>query len=146
MKTIFSVIAISLLFSSCYEQELNKPDPRRKKKRVDSTEISTPLRDTIKTVQHDTVVTEKVLPAYVCKHPQIVSKILSTKRTKIFEKEGRDVSYYSNDFLDIFEVDKTNPEILKYYDKQIDSLIEKLATKGTLNFDAISKDSGTIIR
>ena len=143
MKKIIFMLSI-LLFSSCYEQELNQPTTgRKKRKKVETEEV---VKDTIKTVEHDTIVQQIKEPAYKCKYPDLVSKILISKRTKIFQKEGRDASYYSNDFLDIFEIDKTNPEILKFYDAQIDSLVEKLSNKGALNFDAIAKDSGTIIR
>jgi hypothetical protein len=70
------------------------------------------IKDSTSTVQHDTIVKsdtvtiEKTI-AYKCKYPDLVQKILLEKRTQIFEKEGRDISFYSDAFLDIFDVEKT---------------------------------------
>lgn len=120
-----------------------KKSKRKREITKDSTVLQNIKHDTI--IKSDTVTIEKPI-AYTCKHPDLVQKILLEKRTKIFEKEGRDINYYSVDFLDIFDIRKTKPEILMFYDKMIDSALPGFSSRGKIDFSNISNNVKPIIK
>lgn len=128
----------------------NESGNKRKKgkKSTDTTQVSEAKVDSIinKSITDTTKVTAKPSIAnYKCKYPDMVQQILLIKRTAVFEKEGRDISFYSDAFLNIFEVDKTRPEILIFYDNIIDSEINKISFRGKIHFNNISSNTEPII-
>jgi hypothetical protein len=150
MKKLFLIITSATMLFSCGEiptrtgNEFSKTgSSKRKKEKVDSTTISNIKHDTI--IKSDTITIEKPID-YLCKYPDLVQRILLEKRTKIFEKEGRDINYYSVEFLDIFDIRKTKPEILMFYDKMIDSSLIKFSSKGKIDFNNISNNVKPIIK
>jgi hypothetical protein len=153
MKKLFLIITTASLLFSCGEVPLRNSNEfsetgssKKKRKRTelkDSTKTQEVKHDTI--VKSDTVTIEKTI-AYKCKYPDLVQKILLEKRTQIFEKEGRDISFYSDAFLDIFDVEKTKTEILMFYDKMIDSSLTKFSLRGKIDFNNINNNVKPIIK
>lgn len=158
MKKLFLIIASATMLFSCDEVPLRGPDfnqtgssKRAKRKAMalkDSTkteEIKHVIPTDSNTIKSDTVTVEKTI-VYKCKYPDLVQKILLEKRTQIFEKEGRDISFYSDTFLDIFDVEKTKSEILMFYDKMIDSSLIKFSLRGKIDFNNINNNVKPIIK
>jgi len=153
MKKLFLIIASATMLFSCGEVPLRNSNEfsetgssKKKRKRTelkDSTKTQEVKHDTI--VKSDTVTIDKTI-VYKCKYPDLVQKILLEKRTQIFEKEGRDISFYSDAFLDIFDVEKTKPEILMFYDKMIDSSLIKFSLRGKIDFNNINNNVKPIIK
>lgn len=150
MKKLFLTIATTSLLFSCGETPLKSPDSikKRKRDRVEVTNDSTSVK--IDSIKHDTILktdTVKVEKVnYKCKYPDMVSKILLEKRTQIFIKDQRDISFYSDAFLDVFDIQKTRPEILMYYDKLIDSALTKIVLRGKIDFNNINSGSDPVIK
>ena len=138
MKKLATLLFSLIVLTSCEDIEVKNPRTNREFKST-----STPVKkDTV--IVRDTI-SVKTIARYECKYPVIVSKILLLKRTEVLKKEERDISFYSTSFIDLYDVDKTHDSILKYYDKTIDTLIEKAALKGNIHYNNIGKTTGKII-
>lgn len=147
-KILLSLLMCSIALVSCDDLiPLNKPtekfnetgsNRRKKNLQTDSTTIDTNLVKPVVVKIPDTT------QYYKCKYPDVVQKILLVKRTSIFEKEARDISFYSKNFLDVFDVEKTHKSILMYYDKIIDSSLIKISLKGKIDFSNISTGNSII--
>ena len=144
-KILLSSLASLILLVSCDDTAYRVP---QKFKKTGSNQKSTKnTKDsTLVIIDSDTIKSIDTLPNYKCKYPDVVQKILLEKRTQIFMKEERDISFYSKSFLDVFEVDKTHSSILIYYDKLVDSAVVKISLRGKIDFGNITSKDGVIIK
>ena len=144
-------VFIAILFISCEPETTSmtekKPITQKKfgknKQQQDTTKIKIDSVKVTTKVNNDEVHRKK--NNYTCMYPELSKIILNKMMKRELENTKLSSGFLNQKFYDIYEIDYTDPRVLKFLDETITNFVDYTVKKNQIDLKKINSDSTTNI-